>query len=69
MESVKCLSWLATVYQKMGDLRFRPNFSTIPLQFFDNSIFDKESPNRKIITTELDFFEKLEPQLPLLWQQ
>ena len=28
-----------------------------------------ESPIRKIITTELDFFGKKESQLPLLWQQ
>jgi hypothetical protein len=30
---------------------------------------DKESPIRKIITTELDFFDKKESQLLLLWQQ
>jgi hypothetical protein len=29
----------------------------------------KESPIRKIITAELNLFEKKESQLPLLWQQ
>jgi hypothetical protein len=29
----------------------------------------KESPIRKIITTELDLCGKKESQLPLLWQQ
>ena len=42
------------------DLRFIPNFSTIPISV--------KSPIRKIITTGLDFFEKKESQLPLLWQ-
>jgi hypothetical protein len=37
----------------MEDLRFSPNFSTDPIK-----LNDKESPIRKILTTELDFFQK-----------
>ena len=51
----------------MEDLRFRPNLKT--------QVKDKESPIRNIElnnvnnnVTELDFFEKKELQLPLLWQ-